>query len=260
MPEPRHIGIIGYGAIGRQLAARLLSDPTYRVTVLMRRTGDELATTGLSFTTSLPELLSNCPDLVVEAASAQAFLTVIPRCLEVGIDVIAASVGALNTPEILGLIADICATSGARLVLPSGAVGGLDYLAAAALAGDASVVYTSRKPPAAWRAELVALGRDGDDGPVILFEGSAPDAAVLYPKNLNAGLTVALAAGIERTHVRVIADPTVRENIHEIEVTSAAGRAHFRFENAPSPHNPKTSAITAFSLAATVMRHFGPFQ
>ncbi|RUU07022.1 DUF108 domain-containing protein, partial [Mesorhizobium sp. M6A.T.Ca.TU.002.02.2.1] len=120
--------------------------------------------------------------------------------------------------------------------------------------------YTSRKPPAAWRAELVALGRDGDDGPVILFEGSAPDAAALYPKNLNAGLTVALAAGIERTRVRVVADPAVRENIHEIDVTSAAGRAHLRFENAPSPHNPKTSAITAFSLAATVMRHFGPFQ
>ncbi|RUU07310.1 dehydrogenase, partial [Mesorhizobium sp. M6A.T.Ca.TU.002.02.2.1] len=113
MPELRHIGIIGYGAIGRQLAGRLLTDPKYRVTVLVRRAGDEPASTGLSFTTSLPELLADCPDLIVEAASAETFLTVGPRCLAMGIDVIAASVGALNTPETLRLLADICATSGA---------------------------------------------------------------------------------------------------------------------------------------------------
>lgn len=260
MAEQRHIGIIGYGAIGRQLSDCMLANPGYSVTILLRRPESEVASERLSFAASLEGLLARAPDLVIEAASAEAFLSVVPRCLDLGFDVIAASVGALNVPQTLQLVTDICVASGARLILPSGAVGGLDYLAAAALAGDISVTYTSRKPPAAWRAELAAIGRDGEQGPVVLFEGSAPEAAARYPRNLNAGLTVALAAGVDRTRVRVIADPSVRGNTHEIDVTSAAGRGQFRFENTPSADNPKTSIITAFSLAAAVLRHFGPVQ
>lgn len=258
MAKQRHIGIIGYGAIGRQLSACLLADPGYSVTVLVRRPGSEPGVARLSFTTSLEDLLASAPDLVVEAASAEAFLAVVPRCLDEGFDVVAASISALNVPETLRLVTDISTGSGTRLILPSGAVGGLDYLAAAALAGAVGVVYTSRKPPAAWKAELAAIGQDCEHGPVVLFEGSAPEAAALYPRNLNAALTVALVAGIERTRVRVIADPSVDENTHEIEITSAAGRARFAFANVASAENPKTSVITAFSLAASVRRYFEP--
>lgn len=258
-----HIGIIGYGAIGRKLAASLIGQPGYCVTVLTRSAPtDGLQNEGLTFLTSFQDFLADPPDLVVEAASADAFRTFVPSCLEQGIDVVPASVGAMNAPSSLHGLGEICARTGARLILPSGAVGGLDYLAAVALIDDLQVVYTSRKPVAAWTAELAALGLEGraQTEPVILFEGLATEAAVRYPKNLNAGLTIALCAGISRTTVRVIADPAISDNTHEIEVTSAAGRAQMLFQNMPSPANPKTSIITAFSLASAVFRQFALLQ
>ena len=83
-------------------------------------------------------------------------------------------------------------------------------------------------------------------------------AAQLYPRNLNAGLTVALAAAPAPVTVRVIADPTVSLNTHEIEAESTLGMAFMRFANRPSPDNPKTSALTAASLAAAVRRLLEP--
>lgn len=258
MKEPRHIGIIGYGAVGRQLTALLLRQTGYRVSVFVRSNPSSYLEPGTDFVSSFDDFLAAKPNVIVEAASAAAFVALVPRCLDQGIDVIAASVGALNAPDTLQLVADICAGSGARLIMPSGSIGGLDYLAAAALVGDALVTYISRKPPAAWRAELASLGLtdQAKEEAVILFEGTAGAAAALYPKNLNAGLTIALTVGLDRTSVRVVADPHVVENTHEIEVVSQAGRASMRFENTPSPDNPKTSAITAFSLAAAVIRKF----
>jgi aspartate dehydrogenase len=91
---------------------------------------------------------------------------------------------------------------------------------------------------------------------VLLYEGDALRAAELYPRNLNAGLTIALAAGVARTAVRVVADPAVLFNTHEIEARSSFGEAFMRFANLPSPDNPKTSAITAASLLIEATRYF----
>ena len=95
-------------------------------------------------------------------------------------------------------------------------------------------------------------------GEIVLFEGAPAQAALLYPRNLNAGLTVALAAAPAPVTVRVIADPAVSLNTHEIEAESALGIAFMRFANRPSADNPKTSALTAASLAATVRRLLEP--
>lgn len=258
----RRIGLIGYGAAGRACAALLLADPRDRLTVLTRSPLEEPLPEGLSTVTSLEALIAAGPQIIVEAASAAAFATMVPDCLRAGIDVVAASVGALQSPETWDAVVEACRAGHSHLVLPSGAVGGLDYLAAAALSGDIAVTYTSRKPPAAWTAELAAAGlaETARSQPVTLFEGGAPEAARLYPRNLNAGLTVALAAGIDRTRVRVVADPSVTTNTHEIDVTGAAGEAFLRFANKPSPDNPKTSMITALSLASSVQRRFDPMQ
>lgn len=119
---------------------------------------------------------------------------------------------------------------------------------------DARARYTSRKPVAAWGAELAALEVDPDrlTAPHVLFDGTAAEAVRLYPRNLNAGLTLALALGPARVSVRVVADPGAEGNTHEIDVDSAAGTARFRFFNAPPPDNPKTSLLTALSMAAAL--------
>ncbi|MCW6511490.1 aspartate dehydrogenase [Lichenifustis flavocetrariae] len=255
------IGIIGHGAIGRDLAERLLGSG-YHVTVLLRAGSTSLEAVPASVGTvhTIDALIGTRPALVVEAAGQSALQTLAPALLSAGIDVVAASTGALGDPVVFDRLATAAREGGSRLVIPAGALGGLDYLAALRGTAEASVRYTSRKPPAAWRAELVAAGHDPAalSGEIVLFEGTAADAARLYPRNLNAGLTVALAAAPTPVTVRVIADPAVALNTHEIEAESDLGTASMRFANRPSPANPKTSALTAASLAAAVRRLLEP--
>lgn len=259
MTTRKHVGLIGYGAVGRDLHARLAPDPDMRFTVLLREascSGTEVA--GAAIVRTLDELIAASPELVVEAAGQAAVVELVPAVLEAGIDVVVVSSGALGDGELLGRLVRIAGTSGARLTVPAGAVGGLDYLAALRGVEDVRVRYTSRKPVAAWTNELREAGQDPAalGGEFVLYEGSAAEAARRYPRNLNAGLTVALAAGHERTTVRVVADPAVSRNTHEIAVESPVGIATMSFANLPSAANPKTSALTALSLAAAVRRHF----
>ncbi|MCW0001497.1 aspartate dehydrogenase [Pararhizobium sp. YC-54] len=251
----RRISIIGYGAIGKDLCDRLL-DLGFQVTVLLapdvlppaQVSGD------LQFVHTVSEWLKPRPDLVIEAAGQAALIQIAPAVIAEGIDLLAASVGVAGNAPFMDSISQLSQKTSARLIFPTGAVGGIDYLEVVAAAKDLTVTYTSRKPVAAWSAELAEMGHDTTTlrDEIVLFEGDAVEAARRYPRNLNAGLTIALATGIERTSVRVIADPSVKLNTHEINVQSAFGDAYMRFANLPSPHNPKTSAITAESLVAAV--------
>ncbi|UDL96218.1 aspartate dehydrogenase [Lichenihabitans sp. PAMC28606] len=255
--KPLSIGIIGFGAIGRDLLSRLRRESD-EMTVLLRpdSASRRIVPTSVRVVETLGDLLAVRPSIVVEAAGQGALETYGPDLLSAGITVVAASTGALADPKLFARLETAASAGGSRLVIPSGALGGLDYLAALRGTVDARVRYTSRKPPAAWRQELAARGYDADalTGEITLFEGTAAEAATLYPRNLNAGLTVALAAAPSPVSVRVVADPSVSLNTHEIEADSELGCALMRFANRPSPDNPKTSALTAASLAAAVRR------
>lgn len=256
MSAARDVALIGFGAIGQALAADLGRDPAYRLAVLTHDVAP--LPSPLRALPDVEALIAARPALVVEAAGQNAVAQYGPELLNAGISLVIASTGALADDGLLQRLTESAQASGARLIVPAGAIGGLDYLTAVAGMEGATVRYISRKPPAAWRAELAALGHDCQrlDAPIVLFEGSAAEAARLYPRNLNAGLAVALAAGHAPVHVQVIADPAAQGNTHEIEVESPAGCATLRFSNRPSPGNPKTSAVTALSLAQAVRRHF----
>ncbi|QKC95593.1 aspartate dehydrogenase [Mesorhizobium sp. NZP2298] len=245
------IGLIGYGAIAHEIV-RAFPPDAVRWVVLLREGASRALPAHVSAVTRLDALIDARPTAVVEAASQQAVAACVPALLEAGIPAIIASVGALSDPALAARLTDAARIGGARLALPSGALGGLDYLRAIAVLPDARVRYTSRKPPAAWTAELASAGHSADNGAVTLFEGTPAEAARRYPKNLNAAFAVALAAGADKVTVRVIADPAASGNTHEIEVESAAGAASFHLVNAPSPDNPKTSALTALSLVAAL--------
>jgi aspartate dehydrogenase len=253
------IGLIGFGAIGRELHARLTRAGFFQITLLLREGASLQAarSQGIDAVSSLDALLATMPDLVVEAAGREAVGAYIPAVLERGVPVIIASTSAFTAEAMLVELTESAERGGTSLTIAAGAVGGLDYLAAVRNS-EAQIRYTSRKPPQAWASELAALGHDAGtlSSEVALFEGTAAEAARLYPRNLNAGLTIAMAAGAGRTLVRVVADPLVSCNTHDIEVSSEAGTASMRFANRPSPENPKTSAIVALSLEAAVRRHF----
>jgi aspartate dehydrogenase len=141
-------------------------------------------------------------------------------------------------------------------MLPAGAIGGIDAIAAMRLAGLATVRYRSRKPPAAWRGspaeQVTDLGKLTQQ--VVLYKGTAGEAALLYPQNANVAAAVALAGlGFDATEVELVADPDAPGNVHEIEAEGAAGRFAIQLQGKPSRSNPKTSALAAMSVARALI-------
>ena len=268
----RNVALIGFGAIGRSLARRLAATDGPKVSDVLVRPGRaaELKATAdwpesesVTFHENARSLCRAAPDLVVECAGQQAVREHVQAPLEAGIDVLVASSGALGETELLSCLTRAARQSGATLNVCAGAVGGIDALSAARLAGLDSVTYTSRKPPAAFHG--TPADRDGAldrlAEPRLLFFGPADEAARAYHKNANVAMTVALAGlGAARTTVRIYADPGVSANMHEITAEGQFGRLALRLENAISPDNPKTSLLTILSLERAIRGGDGGFS
>ncbi|MBN3268950.1 aspartate dehydrogenase [Bordetella bronchiseptica] len=260
------IAFIGLGAIASDVAAGLLADAAQpcQLAALTRAAADlPPALAGrVTLLDSLSDLLAWRPDLVVEAAGQQAIAEHAEGCLKAGLDMIICSAGALADDALRARLIAAAEAGGARIRVPAGAIAGLDYLQAVAGRDDAEVVYESRKPVAAWRAELPGMGIDPDTlaESRTLFSGPAREAALRFPKNLNVAATLALAGiGMTRTRVEVVVDPRARGNQHRIQVRSPLGEMQIELVNAPSPVNPKTSWLVAQSVLATIRRHLARF-
>jgi aspartate dehydrogenase len=252
------VAIIGYGAIGQVLAAGLLEGCPRLVGVLVRPRQVEEARANLPapvvVVPSLEDLLALHPRLVVESAGQGAVRDYADEILSSGTDLMVVSTGALAQQSLLDRLTAAAAENGARILIPAGAIAGLDGLGSLKAAGLTAVTYTSTKPPLAWRGtpvedklDLLSLGER-----TVFFEGSAREAALSYPKNANLAATVALAGmGLDRTTVRLVADPAASGNIGMIEASSEIGDMKVVMAGRASA-NPKTSASTAFSLLHAV--------
>jgi aspartate dehydrogenase len=217
------IALIGLGAIGSWLEARLDPKP-----VIIRR-GDALP----------------MADVVVEVAGHGALAQYGVAALKQGSDLVITSIGAL-ADQALWLSLQQAATR-SKILLPAGAVAGIDALAAARLGGLDQVRYSSRKPPASL-SDTLPLDRES-----VVFEGNARDAALQFPKNANVAATIALAGiGFEKTEVRIIADPALTQNVHVLEATGNFGTFTMTIAGRPLPGNPKSSSLTAMSLLRCV--------
>lgn len=256
------IAVLGYGAIGQQLIEAIAHEVAPQAAIcVVRRQAQPLppvAQTPLTVCTDLHALLAWQPDLVVECAGHAAVSQFVAPLLALGVDAIVASVGALADAPLHDLLLQHAHVSGALLRTVSGAIGGLDALAAAAPAGLDWVRYTGRKPPLAWQGSPAAQGRDLSQlrQAETIYTGSARAAALAYPKNANVAAAVALAGiGFERTEVQLVADPEVQNNVHELEAQGAFGRLHFRIANEALPNNPKSSWLAALSLTQELRRY-----
>ena len=247
--------LIGFGGLGRSILDIVENDPSSDlccVAVLVRPSTENADLARVNFVHAIDDLLDAAPDIVVECAGHHAVREYGARILAHGADFAPASIGALANESLFGELLEAARTGGAKLILPAGAIGGVDALAAAREVGLDHVTYRSRKPAMSWcgtpaeeKLDLSAL-----TAPTVHFRGNAYDAARLYPKNANVAATVALAGGgFENTHVELIADPTTTKNTHELEVSSKAGAFSIKLQGEPLAANPKTSMLTACSFA-----------
>ena len=201
-----------------------------------------------------PEALAALADIVVEALPAAAFEGVAVPALTAGRLFVPCSVGALLARMHLVKLA---VEKGARIVVPTGALLGLDAVRACAEGPVESISIETRKPPAglAGAPYLVKHAIDvfAITEPTCVFQGSALDAAAGFPANVNVAAALALAGiGPVRTRVAIWADPGVERNIHTIRVESGAARLTMTVEGVPSETNPRTGKLTALSVIAAL--------
>lgn len=255
------LGIIGYGAVARELLAVLAREGAApeAVIVLMRAPArGKCDLPGVEMVGSARALADARPDLVIECAGAAAVREHVPTCLVAGVDTVIASVGALADDGLHAALRRAARAGASRLVLPAGALGAVDLLAALRPSGIEELVYTGRKPPGAWRGSLAEdlVDLDGLSAPVTFFTGDAAQAARDFPKNANVAATLALAGpGFAATRVQLVADPGATCNMHEVSLRAGAANFIIRIEGKPSPDNPRTSLTTAYSLAREVLNH-----
>lgn len=252
--------LVGWGAIGAEVA-RLLADrkaPVDLVGVGLRNADRDLPCPVI---TAPADLAALRPDLVVEAAGRAAVMPWGEAALAAGADFAPASTSAFADDTALDRLLALARAHGRQVLIPPGALGGMDALAAAARLPLASVIHEVTKPARAWAGTEAETLCDLADltAPQVFFQGPAREAARRFPQNANVALTTALAGmGPDATTIRLIADPTATANRHRVIATGDFGRMEITLDNAPLASNPKSSALTALSLVRLIENRANP--
>ncbi len=251
------VGIGGLGAIGFPVAMRLARGMAgLRLGAVAARDPERaaarLAAAGVAVPVVAPDALAERADVVVECLPAAQFRAIAEPAIAAGRILLPLSVGALL--DHFDLVARAKA-SGARIIVPTGALLGLDAVRAAAHGEIRSVRLITRKPPQALDGapHLVERGLSlaSLDRPLKVFDGTARDGARGFPANLNVAAALALAGiGPDRTMLEIWADPALDRNTHRIELDADSARLTMTIENLPSLENPRTGRLTPLSVIA----------
>jgi aspartate dehydrogenase len=256
---PRRVAIAGFGAIGGTVARRLDEGVAgLELGAVSARRVEQAHERMAAFARPVPVVplgeLAGHADVIVECAPAAVFRQVAEPALRAGRLLMPASVGALLQHWDLVAIAE---RSGGRIVVPTGALLGLDAVRAAAEGEIRHVRMITRKPPkglaGAPYLEEHGIDFEGLAEARKVFEGSAREGARGFPANVNVAAALSLAGiGPDRTRLEIWADPAVTRNTHRIVVEADSARFEMQIENVPSEDNPRTGRITALSVIAAL--------
>jgi len=261
-----HVAIAGLGTIGRVLARKLADGMPGLDLACVAARDEEKARGWLDEEgVDVPIVpLAEFPqhaDLAVECAPAAALEQICRPMLSAGKQVMVLSCGALlPRPDLI----DLARAHGGRILVPTGALLGLDAVAAAAEGKIYSVKMTTRKPPGGLVGApyLVKnnISVEGLNTAKLVFSGTSREAAAGFPANVNVAAALSLAGiGPDRTLIDIWADPAVTRNCHMIEVDADSARFTLQIENVPSD-NPKTGRIVALSVIATLRKMTAPLR
>lgn len=253
--------LAGFGNVGRQVARAILADPgdDLEIAALAVRNHDSAKKAAEDIGLDVPiisaEDVPGQARVLVECATFEAFRTVTEPSLRAGSHVIVVSAGGLGAN--LDLL-DVAADHGATLHIASGALPGLDILRSAKEGGIRSVRLESEILPSSLANEPYVNERSidlsrADQSPVPIFEGSAREAAKLFPRHFNVAVALALAGiGLDRTDVRIRADGSIRGTEHTVLVESEVAELSMTVKNRPSQENRRTSRLVAPSIIAAL--------
>jgi len=259
------VGILGCGAIGSRIAKSIKTECDHEAVVSALFDINPAKAENLQkqipqkniVKQSYRDLLAHS-DLVVEAVNAPDTRRLVRQALLAKKDVLIMSVGKFIEGESILQLAE---KQGVRVLIPSGAIAGIDAIKAAALQRIDSIRLTTRKPIYGFadnayvqerRINLSAIKKE-----TILFEGHVLDAVKRFPQNINVAATIALAShSKDKLRVRISTSPEFKVNSHEVEVIGAFGRLVTKTENVVCPDNPKTSLLAVLSAVGTLKEYF----
>jgi aspartate dehydrogenase len=261
------VAVAGMGAIGFHVA-RVLDDGIPGLKLVAVASRDRAKVEGQMSDFAAPPAvcdvgeLPDHADVIVEAAPASVFDAIADPAVRAGRLFIPSSVGQLLRREDLGPLA---AQTGARIIIPTGALLGLDAVRAAAEGNIQSVTIETRKPPGGLAGAPYLIENDinvvGLNGPVRVFKGTARDGARGFPANVNVAAALSLAGiGADKTMLEIWADPEVTRNTHTIRLEADSVRLTMKIENVPSEENLKTGKLTPLSVIATLRGLVSPIK
>lgn len=258
--------VIGCGSIGKTLARMMEGmDDTETMLFFDRKKSkiEELAVEcpHVKCTEDLEEAFEKS-DLVVEVASQSAVREFVPMALEKGKDVLVMSVGTFVDDDFREKCKILAKQNKCRIYVPSGAVCGIDGIAAAAVEEIEEVMLMTYKHPGVFKGvkyiQDIGIDLKNLKKPKVVFNGFAKDAVKHFPKNINVAATLSLASlGMENTRVKIVIDPKATRNTHRIIAKGKFGEIECWTRNTPFPDNPRTSYLAALSLVSAVKKISG---
>jgi aspartate dehydrogenase len=258
MPEKR-VGLLGCGTIGSQLAIAVDSGKVANAS--LASLFDIIGSSAQSLKSKMQsspdaysdfaQFVSSDIDIVVEAASQDAVRKFGKAVLEAGKDMMVMSVGALADKTFLSELVQVASKKGCRIYVPTGAIAGIDAIRSVKHLLESVTLTTTKNPKALAGApffETSEVKLEDIAKKTVVYEGPASEAVRAFPANVNVAAVLSLAGiGVDKTQVRIVADPAATTNQHEIIATGSFGQLHITVNNVPSPGNPKTSFLAVLS-------------
>ncbi|HSA72605.1 MAG TPA: aspartate dehydrogenase [Nitrososphaeraceae archaeon] len=258
----KRVGIIGYGSIGKEIIAATGRHeiPNARIVALFDK--ESKVFNSIDYDIGELHLFSDFDefynskiysnmDIIIECASKGAVKEYGKKIIKSKKDLIVLSVGAFSDEDYLRELQNLSNLNNTRILIPTGAIAGLDSIRSVKKYLNTVTIVTTKNPKSLVGAPYFKSSKiriDEISKETVLFEGNAVDAIELFPANVNVAVSTALAGiGLVKTQVKIVADPTLSVNKHEIVGEGAFGRIHIVVQNIPSPLNPRTSYLASLS-------------
>ena len=258
----KRVGIIGYGSIGKEIIAATSRNEIQNARIVALFDKESTVFNKVDYDTGELNLFSDFDefynsdiysniDIIIECASKGAIKEYGKKIIDSKKDLIVLSVGAFSDEKYLIELQNLSNLNNTKILIPSGAIAGLDSIRSVKKYLNTLTIVTTKNPKSLIGAPYFKTSKIRIDEilkETVLFEGNAVDAIELFPANVNVAVSVALAGiGLVKTQVKIVADPTLSVNKHEIVGEGTFGKIQIVVQNIPSPSNPRTSYLASLS-------------